>query len=188
MGDWAQSIVDVDSTGEEAAELGERLTVWLVDTGVIARELTDCALGSPLGHSPGTNYADAIGAAVDPPNLWTNGVEIGVGRTVYYTMDLQGVTCPRCGRYEELESEASRWHTVFGAALNDWYSGTSAGAIACPGCGAVNGLNDWDWGAHPYAFGELGVTFWNWHPLSQEFIAEVGRFLGHRVVYNNHKL
>lgn len=35
-----------------------------------------------------------------------------MGRTVYYTMDLQGVTCPRCGRFEELESEASRWHDV----------------------------------------------------------------------------
>jgi hypothetical protein len=106
MGDWAQNIVDVDVTGDEATELGERLTAWLVDTGVIASELTDCVLGSPAGHPPGAHYAHAIGAATDPPNLWSNGVEIGVGRTVYYTMDLQGVTCPRCGRFEELESEA----------------------------------------------------------------------------------
>jgi hypothetical protein len=188
MGDWAQSIVDVDVTGDEAAELGERLTVWLIDTGVIASELTDCVLGSPVGHPPGTHYADAIGTDDDPPNLWTNGVEIVVGRTVFYTMDLPGVTCPRCGGFEELESEASRCRTTFGAAMNDWYSGTGTGDIACVSCGAVNGLNDWDWGAHPYAFGELGVTFWNWHPVAQEFIAEVSRFLGHRVVYNNHKL
>ncbi len=41
--------------------------------------------------------------------------------------------------------------------------------------------------AHPFAFGELGLTFWNWAPLSDEFRADVRRILGHRVVYDDYK-
>jgi hypothetical protein len=43
------------------------------------------------------------------------------------------------------------------------------------------GLNDWRW-QPPWGFGYLGFEFWNWPPLSQGFIAEVGRRLGHRTV------
>lgn len=42
--------------------------------------------------------------------------------------------------------------------------------------------------ARPAAFGALGVMFWNWDHLSDTFIAEVGEFLGHRVVYAYHRL
>ncbi|MGY1993816.1 hypothetical protein [Mycolicibacterium fortuitum] len=77
------------------------------------------------------------------------------------------------------------WQTAF-AAVGDWAEG-GTGAMPCPSCGSVNGLNGWDW-KPAWGFGLLTMEVWNWHPLTPEFIAEVSRFLGHRVVYTSFKL
>lgn len=73
MGDWSQSLVDVEVSAEDAPESGARLTRWLIDIGVISAEQTDCVLGSPLGHPPGANYGCAVGGTDPAPVLWTNG-------------------------------------------------------------------------------------------------------------------
>lgn len=189
MGDWAQRLVDLEVTGAAAVEAAQRLTEWLVARGIVLEEVTDCVLGGPGGHPPGDNYALAVGdPAAVAPVLWTNGAEIRSGREVQWTLDMEAVTCPRCGYRETLEPRVSRWDTAFHGALDRWLNGGDPGTIACLGCGAAHGLNDWDWGENPWAFGELAVTFWNWHPLSAHFIAETTEFLDHRVIYNSYKL
>jgi hypothetical protein len=62
--------------------------------------------------------------------------------------------------------------------------------VACPRCGRPVDFNDWiwteDWGRFAVAF--LGLTFWNWPPLTDSFVAEVAARLGHRVVRTRGKL
>ncbi|MEX7473232.1 hypothetical protein AB4Z39_26390 [Mycobacterium adipatum] len=192
MGEYFQSIVDVEIGVHEAADAKSRLTAWLVDREVIEAGLTDCVLGEPGGgHAPGANYAYALGCQrdyVDPPRLWANGMAISVGRQVYWGGDLEAVICPRCARREQMRPrEQGRWDTVFNDAIDDWVRG-GAGLVECVGCGAQIGLNDWDWG-YPWAFGALGVTVWNWDDLADDFVAEIGQVLGgHRLVYSANKL
>lgn len=41
---------------------------------------------------------------------------------------------------------------------------------------------------HRYGIGKLGLTFWNWPPLSASFVREVTELLGHRSVLVRGKL
>jgi hypothetical protein len=86
-------------------------------------------------------------------------------------MEIINVGCPRCGA-EQL------WNRVE-ESVDEWDSGGS-GIRTCGSCGAECALNDWQWDA-PWGFGWLGFTFWNWAPLTGEFVAEVAELLGHRV-------
>ncbi|MCV7068694.1 hypothetical protein H7H51_28635 [Mycolicibacterium farcinogenes] len=180
MGDWSQSLVDVEVSAEDAPELGARLTRWLIDTGVISAEQTDCVLGSPLGHPPGPNYGRAIGGTAPAPALWTNGAAISAGRVVSYSYPPEVLTCRHCGYREVLAPDDPKWQAAF-AAIDAWADG-GAGEVPCPSCGAGNTLNGWDW-EPAWGFGLLTLEVWNWKPLTPEFVAEVSRFLGHRVVY-----
>jgi hypothetical protein len=201
VGDYMQTLVDVEIDDEAAGAMRQPLTSWLIGRGIIAPEVTDCVMGRQGGYAPGANYARAIGYAsarrrlwagarwrhrADPPCYSTNGVSIDVGRQVYWSKELEAVICPRCGHREAMwPRESGRWDTAFDDAFNEWLGG-GGGLVACLVCGV--GLNDWDWGA-PWAFSALGLTFWNWANLSEEFIAEVGEFLGgHRLVYGANKI
>jgi hypothetical protein len=185
MGDWSQSLVDVEVSAEDAPELGARLTRWLIDTGVISAEQSDCVLGTPLGHPPGPNYGRAIGGTDPAPVLWTNGAAISVGRVVSYSYEPEVLTCRHCGHRELPAPDGQNWQAVF-AAVGDWADG-GVGEVPCPSCGAANDLNGWDW-EPAWGFGMLTMEVWNWKPLAPEFIAEVSGFLGHRVVYTSFKL
>lgn len=189
VGDWFQVLVDVEIADEDAAAAGDRVMSWLIETGVIGAEQTDCVLDADTGYPPGGNYGHAIGnSSADAPRFWTNGVSFHVGRRVYYTLGALTVGCQRCGYREDLAPvERTRWQTDFFAAFDDWQGGGS-GSIPCLGCGHANGLNDWDWGPNPWAFGAFGLTFWNWAPLADSFIDEMRAMLGHRIIYNADKL
>lgn len=185
MGDWSQSLVDVEVSAEDAPELGARLTRWLIDTGVISAEQSDCVLGTPLGHPPGPNYGHAIGGTEPAPVLWTNGAAISVGRVVSHSYEPEVLTCRRCGHREVPAPDDQNWQAAF-AAIGDWADG-GVGAMSCPSCGADNDVNGWDW-EPTWGFGLLTMEVWNWNPLAPEFIAEVSGFLRHRIVYTNFKL
>jgi hypothetical protein len=188
MGDWAQTLVDVEVGDDAAPELGQRLASWLIERRIVAPTLTDCVLGAESGHPPGENYGLAVGnPSVEPPRWGSNGVDIDVRRQVYWGSDLEAVICPRCDFREAMTPrEQSRWDTAFDDAINEWCGG-GAGLVSCLGCGADNGLNEWDWG-YPWAFGALGVTFWNWDHLADDFVAEIAELLGHRLVRSSYKL
>lgn len=188
MGDWCQVLVDEVVRGEDAAtERGERLESWLIDTGILSSELTDCVLGHPLGHPPGPSYSRAVGGAGEPPRLWTNGGYVKIGRQAHWGGDLDGLACRQCEQPEDVSAEGARWQRVFMTAIAEWMDGGD-GTITCLGCGARNELGDWNWGRYPWGFGEVSVVFWNWEQLQQSFIDEIAGVLGHPVRYLGYKL
>lgn len=188
MGDWCQILVDEVVRGERAArESGERLDTWLIDTGVLSPELTDCVLGNPLGHPPGPSYGRAVAGAGDAPRQWTNGGYVIIGRQAHWGGDLDGLACAQCGQLEDVTSEGGRWQQTFMGTIAEWMDGGD-GTITCRGCGARNELSDWDWGRYPWGFGEVSVKFWNWEPLAENFIDDVWAVLGHPVRYIAYEL
>lgn len=191
MGDYAQTLCDVDASDDAAAALKQRLQAWLVDKRIIESDVTDCVVSSEGGHRPAENYGYAIygreGTQLDLP-AGANGLEIAVGRRVYSGADLEAVICLQCRHRESMTPrEHGRWDTAFNSAIKEWSAG-GPGLVPCLRCGATNGLNDWDWG-YPWAFGALGVTVWNWDELSADFIAEVSDVLGgHHVIRCSYKI
>jgi len=184
MSEWFQTIADVQATDEEADVLAATTLAWLIDAGIVLAEPTDCVLAG-LGYPPGPHYATAVTEA-DPHLLtWrTNGVEVITGRTVFYSMGADRITCPVCRQITELEGDF--WHQLSDVTMRVWFDGGS-GKHPCPNCRNLVELNDWTW-SPPWAFGHLGITFWNWPPLNPDFLAEVARRLGHRTVHPNGKM
>lgn len=184
MGDWFQTIADVEATPNEAERLVAAVLAWLVESGIVLAETTDCAL-SDLGHAPGPRYATAVVEA-DPGLLTsrTNGVEFITGRTVFYSMGAEHVMCPHCGQLAALTDERGNpndaWHALSDT-IGVWFDG-GRGEHPCPGCGHLVGLNEWTW-SPPWGFGHLGITFWNWPQLNPSFLSEVSQRLGHRTVH-----
>jgi hypothetical protein len=195
VGDNFQIIADVEAEEAEAPELAASVVSWLAGAGIIAGDPTDCVLGTGPGYPPGPHYA----AAVTSPDgmllrLWTNGVEVHTTKTVFCPVqgEVGPVACPRCGHLMVLEDPATGEMTAhwdpFSDALGQWWAG-EPGTVTCPQCQQPCGLNDWHWiGDWPIAVGFLGLTFWNWPPLSQSFITQVATHLGHRVVLTQGKL
>lgn len=189
MSEHAQTLVDVEMVDQDAESAKQHLLDWLVQCRIIAADLTDCVLGDRGGYAPAENYGQAVGIiGAEAPEYGVNGLTISTGRSVYWGADLEAVTCPRCGHREQMAPrEHSRWDTAFNDAMNSWTAG-GIGVVACLGCGVENALNDWDWG-YPWAFGTLGLTMWNWDPLSSVFIDQVSEVLGgHRLVHCAYKL
>ena len=145
----------------------------MIEQQIIGESRTNCILSGDLGHPPGLRYDRAI--RVEDPTLLrltANGLHVSTGRQVFHSMEIINVGCPRCGA-EQL------WNRVE-ESVDEWDSGGS-GIRTCGSCGAECALNDWQWDA-PWGFGWLGFTFWNWAPLTGEFVAEVAELLGHRAV------
>ena len=84
------------------------------------------------------------------------------------------IACPACRR--KVLDAGPAWIAAVGA----WADGKDDAKYACPKCKKKARLNDWD-GPSPWAFGNLGFTFWNWPRLKDSFVADVGKALGHRV-------
>ncbi|MGS2619621.1 hypothetical protein ACVCAH_34820 [Micromonospora sp. LZ34] len=179
MGDWFETIADIEATQEEADQLGAEVLSWLVGQGIVMSEQTDCVLDGQ-GHRPGPNYA----AATAEPwaglhELDPNGLRVVTRRTVFYSMgDLQ-VVCPRCGAVVVADQDEGSW-SGFSPVIDEWYVG-AAGVRACKHCGEPVGINDWEWSPH-WGFGYLGFEFWNWPMLDPGFVAAVSNQLGHRTV------
>lgn len=192
MGDYGQTLCDVDAGDDEAEALKERLRAWLVNKRIVGPDITDCVLSREGGYPPAENYGYAVHgrevSRLDLPRPGVNGMEIEVGRHVYWGADLEAVICPRCHHRESMTPrDDGRWDTAFNDAIGEWLAG-GPGWVPCLACGAKNGLNDWDWG-YPWGFGALGVTVWNWDELSPDFIAEMSEVLdGHRVIHCSYKL
>ncbi|GAA4897553.1 hypothetical protein LX16_1099 [Stackebrandtia albiflava] len=186
MGDWFQSITDLDAEVDEAGPLAESITAWLVSVTVISAERTDCVLGADLGHPPGPGGS----AVVEEPDLlpWgsrTNGVSIHIGRKVFTTVDEDSrLVCPGChrvGEWRDARGDESAQAARFSEVLTDWLGGGGS-RLDCLGCGLASRLNDWRWSGTPWAFAALGLTFWNWPSLRPDFVTEFGHRLGgHRI-------
>ncbi|NBD12441.1 FmdB family zinc ribbon protein [Corallococcus silvisoli] len=181
MGDSFQIIVDKDASADEAPRLAAQIRDWLVARRIIEPELTDCALGDS-GHRPGPGRTAAVDAPDEEAWSWrlqANGLEIEMGRTVFFTIGGE-LTCRACGARFEPEDGWSE-------AVDDWYSGNDGAEFECPECGTPERLVEWN-GEFPWGFGNLGFKFWNWPPLSERFTQELAEQLGHRTLLVRGKL
>jgi hypothetical protein len=188
MGDSYQIIAFPDVTAQQAAELGERARSWLIERGILAREATDCVLSSGLGHGPGPNYVLAIieedispelkPYILDFRTLWTNGMGLITGHSVFHpsegAFDEFQMPCPSCGAEN---SGPNRWCE----AVSGWYEGGQPPPITCTACGSATAITEWSVNP-PWAFGYLGLKFWNWPPLKPEFLSDLAAYLGQRSV------
>ena len=175
MGDWFQTIVDPEATEAEAPALADRVLHWLIDEQIVVGERTDCILGDG-GYAPGPAYEKATGSH-DKYLLATrtNGLEVVSTHTVFHNGGLGvDIVCWSCGgRFEPPNG-------LWGDAVGQWYQRNGPGMLACPGCGASRRITEWQHDP-PLGFGNVGFTFWNWPKLTEEFVAAIGKRLGHRV-------
>lgn len=189
VGDYFQWIVDVEVSETDAAQTAENLKGWLVGQGVIVAEQTFCAISDP-GHRPGPNFTYALEATesdADPARM--DGVEIHVGRTVFFPGqgEVGPAECPQCGRefggfnMETFEYGDDPQLRTLVSASEEWAEGGSAD-VACRVCGQSSHLNDWRWGFGALTLGCVGLTFWNWPELADDFARRMSEYLGHRVV------
>jgi hypothetical protein len=185
MGDYFQTIVDLDATTADASELAARALDWLVGEEIVRAERTDCVLGSPLGHPPAGQWTKA---ATDPGWEPTDGLGIETGRRVFFGGQggAQYVSCPRCGgrtwfHTEDWEPVEGTW-AAFGDAIEEWHASGDAN-VTCPSCAQASELTRWRWADDYFAFGYLGFEFWNWPEFDPRFIADFSRALNdHQVV------
>ncbi|WP_405715503.1 hypothetical protein [Streptomyces sp. NBC_00046] len=194
MGDHFQTIVDLDATERDAERLGAGILDWLIADGIVAAERTDCVLdGDGHGNPPGPYYARAVHDP-EPVDLWSNGLYITTGRTVFDSGqgEPQAATCPLCATGIRLVDDT--WSPVddawepFAGRFADWEKG-GEGTVECPSCHRPSGIDRWSWEDDCFACGQLGLTFWNWAELTHDFEQEVRRRLGgHRTVTLRGKL
>jgi hypothetical protein len=179
MGDYFDIIVDEEATEDEAPVLAASVVEWLISEGIIGSEMTDNVLGSDLGYPPGPNNEKAGGDKV--PHLWTNGMHVITGRTVFHPMQGEvSLICSECG-------ERLQWSDEWSDAVGEWYDRKGQGLLACVRCGHTKPITEWRHDP-PWAFGNLGFQFWNWPPLTESFIELVSQRLGHKVVHVYGKL
>lgn len=185
MGDFFQTIVDLDAGPDDTDQLAHRAVRWLVAEGVVRADRTACVLGQPLGHPPGPDWHRAVDADDADRNPY-DGLAVHVGRTVFDggQGEPEAVVCPRCAATTtfvtdswELDDEIWR---PFRDAMEDWHH-TGTAEVACPACARLVPLPEWTWADDYFTFGHLGFTFWNWPELTAGFEDGLSRALdGHR--------
>lgn len=182
MGDYFQSIVDPEATEAEAPSLADRVLRWLIDEQIVASELTDCVFMKP-GYAPGPTYVKATGAPdVHVLKLRTNGLEVVSTRTVFHNGGLGfDLVCAACG--SRIEPMQGWWADAVG----EWYDRAGPGMLECPNCQVARPVTEWQHDP-PLGYGNVGFTFWNWPSLTDDFVASVGKLLGHRVLHVEGKL
>jgi hypothetical protein len=185
MGDWTQAVVDVEVDEAEAAELADRVIAHLVDRGIVVAELSDSGLGSD-GHRPGPRCSEAIAEpehsqAESFRSLRTNGVCAEVGRAIHATPDEPDepeVVCPACSQRIAPE--------IWFDAAEEWCNDAGPALVACPGCRVVTPVRSVPAGEE-MILGSLALVFWNWPPLSDDFLDELRTILSPRSVVQTAK-
>lgn len=165
-----------------------RVLEWLVAERIVEAELTDCIMSLDRhGYRPAPDFMSASSDPEDPEctNMCyarfitskVNGLEIIQGKHITVSGEGSYVCsiCPACGGERAVFDEA--WN----AACTDWYEHGGPGLLSCEHCGEARRLLDWSH-RDPIGFGVLTFKFWNWPPLSEEFIRGMSQRLGSPLV------
>jgi tetratricopeptide (TPR) repeat protein len=178
-----QVIADVEVAVDAAGRESRVLLDWLRVEGILAVERGSCLPGDRLGYAPGPSWQASVvlpGAPELPAG--SCGAEVELGRSAVSEPRTDHMTCPSCATRIALhhgDGTTQAWDLLVGVVIC-WADG-APDTMACPHCGVGSSLAQWR--IHPpWAFGNLLLTFWNWPPLSDEFVSRVSQQLGHRVV------
>ncbi|WP_328665560.1 hypothetical protein OG905_01030 [Streptomyces sp. NBC_00322] len=196
MGDFYKRIVDVEVSHEEAGPLAGRMVDWMVAEGLITRELSGTAVYSldvDEGYVPGPNWARAAEDWGD--DHIPAPVAVIVGRN--YHVGGQGedaatyAVCPHCDKRmvfidypESFEPDEEVWQP-FRDAIDTWKE-TGEASVPCAACETSVPITAWQWDSE-FALGALAFDFWGWPPLTDDFVAEFTRQLGHRTAQHSGK-
>lgn len=182
MGNWNEAIIDEEVTTEEQArELAAVIVAWLAEEQIIEDRQCDCCLGDGACYPPGRRFMQACGGSENDASNGNyadfsqdaiNGLRVVASR--WAIVNMQGefgpAPCPACAAPMPIDD--------LYAAGNLWIEQVSD-TVTCSSCGRASILPKWP---HPdIRFVALAFEFWNWSPLSEEFVAEVGKRLGHSV-------
>lgn len=187
MADHNQAIIGHDVASEaHAREVADTIVAWLVDERIIDdRPWDQCNGDEGRCYPPGPGFPKAC-TDVEPDKFdkfhdqfmttVPNGLRVVATRGFVHNGqgNHDAIACPRCG---ETSPTDAYWEVG-----GPWYMREiDAGPVPCTHCGQSSPI--WQW-AHPDGgFVMLAFEFWNWWPLSDEFIAEASRRLGHRITF-----
>ena len=174
MGDDTEKLVAEEVPAGEAPTLAEKLVDWLISREIIQPEKTDSVLGSEEGgYPPGPNWSEAVDDwNRSPGELRTNGLEVITERRVFYARALD-VYCPACDTEQFDRPEVME-------TVGEWHEGNDDASIVCRECEQEVPLEDWEFDP-PWAFGHLGLVFYNWPALSEAFIRACEDQLGYEL-------
>lgn len=170
MSDDCVTIVEISIGPLEAADRADTVIQWLVDTGVVVPNRQRDEVWQPSAYRPGPDVHKAAPSWQETDyTLANNGVDIVVERQLYHSVEAyEPPACPNCGhRLDEATPEAL---------MTPWLDGTEP-EVACPACGQRHPLGDWP---DSFQVGELAVSFHNWPPLTEDFLAALGERMGPR--------
>lgn len=175
MGDWYQTAADLDADMQSAEATAARLREWMISQKIIVAEPSDCVLSEGPGYAPGSNYTLAVKKPYPHlSTLITNGVAFIAEHSVFYSAGIGDITlvCLACGK-------SFKANDCWSAALDEWYANKGPGMLKCEHCAAEVPITEWRHDP-PWAFGNVGIKFWNWPALREEFLIELGNVVGHR--------
>jgi len=165
MSDSSISIVCKKSRYPKNKEKAQEILEWLVANNIVDPTVSDCTLGSENGHT----VSKGAESVVEEPCFLRfgpgqiNGLSIITERTIFDTggNGIEVLICPNC------KSDISREDWDF---FDPWAAGETDD-LTCPSCGKSNEIHDYsfepEWG-----FSNLGFTFWNWPPFTDQFIKD----------------
>jgi hypothetical protein len=173
MSDHILWVADVDATHDEAPMLAERGFTWLVEERIIqpVPDRERSARGAKM-YRPGPKASAWSIQVCD--DLIHCGIEIAVGRTVFYSCPGPiSVRCRHCGTSHGDE-------VPWGNAVSAWYANEGDDRLKCPTCSRAESIVDWTFLELDWAFGNLGFGFHNWS-INDKLVQELGKVLGHRM-------
>ncbi|MFC9438739.1 hypothetical protein [Nocardia sp. NPDC057030] len=195
MGDYFERIVDVEVPAAEAGALAERVVDWLVSRRLLSREMSAegmYSLDVAEGHLPGAEWRQITREWGD----WIPGpVAVIIGRADHFggqgAIEPDSAGCPRCGARTVIIDYPQQWEAdpevwrPFRDAVAAWKR-TGTGVVKCASCDTESPVTEWQWPAE-FALGALAFDFWGWPPLTDEFIADLAKQLGHNIDHQSGK-
>jgi hypothetical protein len=164
MSDHSISIVPKLSAYPNKSAKAREILDWLVSIDTIKSQISDCVLGANGGYSISSGAREVTSYPnVLPFEFGVNGLELTTERQIFHTgqngMDL--ALCPKCN--QNIADEDWGFLSEWGDNLGD--------TVTCPLCSEATDIHQYkfspDWG-----FSDLGFTFWNWPPFTDDFINE----------------
>jgi hypothetical protein len=169
MSDSFITIVPTKVKTDEVIEISKKTIDWLTNKEVISPNLTDCILGQSKGYPPGPRYHDIVDDNYELKKLKTNGLEIIVNRQVFDNgaNGLDEIKCPKCG--------ANNIDSDWGDKIKSWDSKEND-VLKCSECNHETSITNYDF-RPKWAFGEFGLTFWNWPNIKADFLDELKKLI-----------